>query len=82
MSDRQRGASTGEWGRLRIALEAAGGGREWRQHTERTVGTKRPTIITYVFPDGTRAWRHASESKLWRSEPAAELRRTAEEAIP
>jgi hypothetical protein len=70
MSDRQRGA--GEWQHLRLALEAAGGGREWRQHTERLVGTKRPTIITYTFPNGTRAWRYASESKLWRHKTAAE----------
>jgi hypothetical protein len=65
--------SCGEWQKLRLALEAAGGGIEWRKETERTVEAGHQTIIRYRFPDGRTAWRYATEAKLRREKAPIDL---------
>jgi hypothetical protein len=65
---RARQTTGGEWQRLRLELEKAGG-KAWRERTERTVWPEGGrTVITYTFPSGATAWRYASESKLHRKE--------------
>lgn len=58
-NDTQTNERPGPWRSLHNAVSGA---------TERLAGTVEPRIIVYIFPDGSRAWRYASELTLRRED--------------
>jgi hypothetical protein len=69
MSDRKK--PTGEWHALRVALEKAGGGIDWRRAAEILFSVERPGVVLYRFRGGVTVWRYGSQSELRRDPPPA-----------